>query len=386
MLKYCLISLLVVSAAFAVSTDKITGSGITGAPSMDLTRAEECIFDQGVSSPGNGAWGSMWYQGMAQDMKVADNFSIDSSYDGYQLTSWVEWFCVWYGSLSEGSSKGYWGVIYEDGGSTPATTEPYEYGSSAGWHSDLEGGGGGLDYITDVVAADYWPWSVISGTGSPDFYLWGAYPCYKTGAAVEDAESGGWDWMFDTETVYWYAGQFYAPSTPYAGPPDGSPSLVSGGMVQAGVSGASWSNVGYPMMFQLFGDVGIPDETPPVITDMFPQDADYPSGVPTDATTGCHWTEPDENDRGIDVDASAFDLYDSNMDPVLGTLNIDDADTFDVSVEFEPDGLNEGETYTVETTAVDLAGNDTTETWEFTTGYMNIAPASLGSIKAGFAQ
>ncbi|UCE26230.1 MAG: hypothetical protein JSW52_07655 [Candidatus Coatesbacteria bacterium] len=120
---------------------------------------------------------------------------------------------------------------------------------------------------------------------------------------------------------------------------------------------------------------------------MYPQDADYESGVPVDTWAGCHWTEPEPEDTGINVGASTFNLYDGNMDEVNGTLYVDDTDIYDVIVDFEPDVyLNESETYTVETYAEDYAGNHAIETWDFTTGYVNITPESLGGIKARFAE
>jgi hypothetical protein len=75
------------------------------------------------------------------------------------------------------------------------------------------------------------------------------------------------------------------------------------------------------------------------------------------------------------------------MDEVNGFLKIDDTDLFDVAVDFEPDDLlTGGETYTVETICYDQAGNSDTEIWQFTAGYVNITPGSLGGIKARFAE
>ncbi|UCE26228.1 MAG: hypothetical protein JSW52_07645 [Candidatus Coatesbacteria bacterium] len=382
MMRYFLASLLVVSTAFAVAPDMVTGSGITiGSPSDTFTR-EEQIYMQSDGSGGNSAYGSMWYEGLGTDGKTSDNFQVDEEYETYALTSWDIWFCLWYGSWN--TTRGFWYCVADDGGSNPATYEPYEYGSNPGWHDDVEDGNGGLGYVTDVQAVDYNEWGDMEGTGSADFYLWGYYPVYKTSGWVEDAVSGGWAWAPGDE-VWWFWGQFYANPTPYGGPTDNTIDHTSGGMTQHGWTGTSWDPKGYGMMFNLYGDVQ--EEDPPVITDMYPQDGDFPSGVPVDTLAGCHWTEPEETDVGINVDNSYFDLYDGDMDLVVGILTVDDTDLFDVIVDFEPDDdLNEGETYTVETYAEDLAGNNTTETWDFTTGYMNITPSSVGVIKAGFAQ
>jgi len=155
--------------------------------------------------------------------------------------------------------------------------------------------------------------------------------------------------------------------------------------------GSYWTNGGwsvYELFYELYGIVP-PDEEPPTITDTYPQDADWPSGVPpTENTAGCHWRDGDpETNKGIDVEASSFDVYDSAMDPVLGTLAIDDADLYDVIVDFAADDpWTEGSTYTVETDTFDLAGNSATDAWTFDVGYTNIANKSFGAIKAGFAQ
>jgi hypothetical protein len=139
-------------------------------------------------------------------------------------------------------------------------------------------------------------------------------------------------------------------------------------------------------IYDWFGG-GVPDEEDPIITDMYPQDADWPSGIPpTENVAGCHWQDgdPDEN-SGIDTDESTFEVFDSGDNPVSGELTIDDADEYDVIVDFEADELwLEGETYTVETTAFDNAGNSADETWDFTTGYTNIVEKSFGAIKADF--
>jgi hypothetical protein len=155
-----------------------------------------------------------------------------------------------------------------------------------------------------------------------------------------------------------------------------------------------WTHSSWPPYYELFyelhGWTGPPDEEAPTVTDMYPLDEDFPSGVPpNENTAGCHWQDGDpDTNRGIDVDASYFEVYDAGMDLVTGMLDIDDSDLWDVVVDFEGDDpWEEGATYTVETETYDLAGNGpVTEEWSFTTGYVNIAPASLGIIKVGFTE
>jgi hypothetical protein len=129
---------------------------------------------------------------------------------------------------------------------------------------------------------------------------------------------------------------------------------------------------------------GTSDDEDPTVTDTYPHDADYPSGVPADTFVGYHIQD---DASGADP-TSPFELVDSNSDIVTGVLDYDDSDPLDVIFDFEPnDDLIEGETYTVTVEAYDLAGNGPVEeTWDFTTGFTNIAPASLGMIKAGFTE
>ena len=132
-----------------------------------------------------------------------------------------------------------------------------------------------------------------------------------------------------------------------------------------------------------------PDEEDPTVTDTYPHDDDYPSGVPPEENVaGCHWRDGDpEDNSGIDVGVSSFDVYDANMDPVIGAATIDDTDEYDVVVDFQADDLwEDGAMYTVETTAYDNAGNSASDEWTFTTGYTNIVEKSFGAIKVDFAQ
>lgn len=129
---------------------------------------------------------------------------------------------------------------------------------------------------------------------------------------------------------------------------------------------------------------GVTDDVDPTVTDTYPHDADYPSGVPVDTFVGYHIQD---DSSGADP-TSPFALVDSDSDLVTGILDYDDSDPLDVIFDFEPDDdLIEGETYTATVEAYDMAGNGPVEeTWDFTTGFTNIAPASLGAIKAGFTK
>lgn len=130
-----------------------------------------------------------------------------------------------------------------------------------------------------------------------------------------------------------------------------------------------------------------PDETVPEVTEMQPQDADYPEGVPIDTTVGFHVTD---NYSGCDTDATECTLSGPGDEVVWGDVDIDDSDILDVEFEYTPeDELEEGETYTVEVTTYDNAGNGPAEaSWDFTTGCTstNILPESVGGIKARFAR
>jgi hypothetical protein len=137
-------------------------------------------------------------------------------------------------------------------------------------------------------------------------------------------------------------------------------------------------------------DIGIfPDQENPYINYTYPHDVDWPSGVPpTENTAGCHWNggDPDTNSF-INVDESTFEVRDSGGNAVSGNLNIDDTDSYDVIVDFQADEpWLGGETYTVETTTYDMAGNSATAIWDFTTGYLNINTSSFGAIKALYAE
>jgi|GEM_PF-1749788 len=134
---------------------------------------------------------------------------------------------------------------------------------------------------------------------------------------------------------------------------------------------------------------GETDDDPPDITDTYPREEDWPCGVPPgEDTAGCRWQDGDPEDNfGVDVNASTFDVLDCDGIYVAGDLNIDDSDIFDVIVVFEVEGVwEEDENYAVETVCYDLAGNSTSEFWIFSTGYTNVVEESLGAIKARFAR
>ncbi|UCE26234.1 MAG: hypothetical protein JSW52_07675 [Candidatus Coatesbacteria bacterium] len=320
----------------------------------------------------DGVGGGYLAYSSTSDEKVADNFQVDTP--GYELTEWETYLCYLYGSPNY--LKGAWVIIYGDGGTEPATTEPYEYGSNPGWHDDVEGGNGGLGYVTGTVAVDYWDYNDLTET--IDWYLWGYYPVYLLSARIEDAVTEGWTWVIPDE-VFWFACQRYFTGSVF-GPPDCADNLSPDWMI----GGGPWTDAGPGgLPLRLYG-VPCDDDEDPYITDTYPHDEDYPSGVPVDTWIGCHMGDADS---GIRMDASTFDFYDENMDPVNGMLHVDDSDPTDIIIDFEPDeDLNEGETYTVEIYCEDMVGNSASEYWQFTTGYVNITPESLGGIKARYAE
>jgi hypothetical protein len=243
----------------------------------------------------------------------------------------------------------------------------------------------------DAPPADFFSEEVPSGdvtweaTGD---YLYG-YPIIKCTVPISDCELTGGDyywlgfqnttgpntfwWSFDYGTYggpYWQQTYFY--------------------YISYWTQGSTVFGSQYDSFYELWGTTGPPDEEDPTVTDMYPQDDDFPSGVPpADNTAGCHWRDGDpDTNKGIDVENSEFTVYDPDDEVVAGMLDIDDSDLWDVIVDFEADDpWEEGVTYTVETETYDLAGNGpVTEEWSFTTGYVNVAPASLGVIKAGFAE
>jgi hypothetical protein len=242
----------------------------------------------------------------------------------------------------------------------------------------------------DAPPADFFNEEVPSGditweaTGD---YLYG-YPIIKCTVPISDCGLIGGDyywlgfqttsgpntfwWVFDYGTYggpYWQENYFY---------------YISYWTPGQYVFGSKYDN-----FYELWGSTGPPDEEDPTVTDMYPLDDDFPSGVPpADNTAGCHWRDGDpDTNKGIDVENSVFTVYDPDDEVVAGMLDIDDSDLWDVIVDFEADDpWEEGAIYMVETETYDLAGNSANETWYFTTGYTNVAPASLGVIKAGFAE
>ena len=220
-------------------------------------------------------------------------------------------------------------------------------------------------------------------------------PRYESSPYVPDYYSS-WDEHEVPEPVNFNGGavSWVVFLVPY---PDGHP--VSDG---DGNSGHSWiSNDGetWELMEEEGGvdwHIGVyaepgteSDYEPPYITDMYPLDDDWPSGVPpTEDTAGCHWQDGDPAyNVGIDVGTLIFEVRDHNGNIQAGELDIDDSDLFDVIVVFDVQGLwGEGENYAVETECYDLAGNSSSAFWIFSTGYVNVVEESFGAIKAGFAQ
>jgi hypothetical protein len=134
--------------------------------------------------------------------------------------------------------------------------------------------------------------------------------------------------------------------------------------------------------FELHGT--LTDHDDPDITQTYPHDSDFPSGVPVDTDVTFHVTD---DVSGCDTDETTCTV-EENGSPLPGDLTFDDSDPLDVAFTWEPDEYyTEGTSIDVEVVTYDLAGNGpVTEEWSFTTGYVNIMPKSLGGIKAGFAE
>jgi hypothetical protein len=236
------------------------------------------------------------------------------------------------------------------------------------------------DFFNEEVSFGVITWEVTVD------YLFG-YPIVKATVPISDCElsDGDYYWLgFQNTTggnTFWWAFDHGTMGGPYW---EGTYFYY----VSYWTDGSSVFGSSYDEFYELWGTIGPPDEEDPTVTDMYPVDGDYPSGVPPNKNTaGCHWQDGDpDTNKGIDVEASTFDIYDPDMGLVLGTLVIDDADLWDVIVDFEAeDPFEEGATYTVETETYDLAGNGpVTETWTFDVGYTNVVERSFGAIKANF--
>jgi len=122
----------------------------------------------------------------------------------------------------------------------------------------------------------------------------------------------------------------------------------------------------------------------PEITETYPHDSDFTSGVPVDMDVTFHVTD---DVSGCDTDETTCTVEETG-DPIPGDLTFDDSDPLDVAFTWErEEDYTEGASIDVEVVTYDLAGNGpVTEEWNFTTGYVNITPKSLGVIKAGFAE
>lgn len=353
MIKYGVLVLMMASCAFAANptTDSGYGSGIVYNP--DDSR--DVLFDQELAQHDN--TGTSEYIA-AYDLRsiIVDDFEITMGRQTIEnVDIWVGWW-TYMGTAQTISVR-----IYEDDGGVP-TGDPeggwlWEYPATS---SDWENSTVGTDlelYEVDIPSGDepsvdadtlYWFGFQVEHTYPP-----------QAGAGMHN-------------TIVW-GEQTYFASVYF-----GYPNWVTGSTI----FGSSTSSG-----FILYGTT-IVDETDPTITDTYPSDDDYPSGVPpTDNTAGCHWQDGDpEENSGIDVGSSVFEVY-LGSDLVGGDLTIDDADLFDVVVDFEADDpWGDGQTFTVETEAFDNAGNSADESWDFTTGYTNITTTSMGVIKAGFAE
>jgi hypothetical protein len=148
----------------------------------------------------------------------------------------------------------------------------------------------------------------------------------------------------------------------------------------------AWIAGGYcyfrDQFFELHGS--LTDHVDPDITQTFPHDSDFPSGVPVDTNVTFHVID---DVTGCDTGETTCTV-EENGDPVTGDLTFDDSDPLDVAFTWEADDdYTEGASIDVEVETYDLAGNGpVTEEWTFTTGYVNVTPESLGVIKARFIE
>lgn len=354
MFKYGVLLLAVASCAFATNptVESDYGSGTVYNPES----SRDVLFDQELTQHDNTITSEYI---AAYDLRSigVDDFDISSGRQTIQnVDIWVGWWSTM-GTAQNISIR-----IYDDSGGAP-TGDPesgwvWEYSAtSSDWENSTVGTNLEL-YEVDIPTGDE-PEVDADTTYWFGFQVEHTYPP-QAGEGVHNAVDYG-------EQLYFASAYF------------GYPNWVTGQTI----FGNQCTNG-----FILYGTM-VADETDPTITDMYPMDEDWPSGIPPEENmAGCHWQDgdPDEN-SGIDVGTSIFEVYDSGDNLVDGELTIDDADLYDVAVDFEADDpWLEGETYTVETTAYDMAGNSTDESWDFTTGYTNITTTSWGSIKAGFAE
>ncbi len=320
------------------------------------------------------AFGFLPFNEPIENVGIPDAFRSDGTYNFYYYGE-----PTWYWTYPSGS---YTGVNFDPADNYGDTTsDPYfvTYVDSL-WNSDT------VDsyQITLYICAD--------DGGLPDF----DNPLYESDPYEPDYYSD-WDEHGISPPVEFNSGEICW--VVFSVPPEVGHPISDGD----GNSGHSWiSSDGYDWelmeaqggvdwCIEVYAEPGeAPDDSePPTITDTYPIDDDWPSGVPpTEDTAGCHWQDGDPAENlGIDVTASTFDVRDGDGIYVTGEWDIDDSDLFDVIVVFDVDGIwEEGENYAVETECYDLAGNSTSEFWIFSTGYTNIVEESFGTIKAGFAQ
>ena len=360
MLKYFLIgvSVLAVAASGAALTNlgTVDDPGVSEAGSVLLYssagRADEIWFDQSFDDGAGDAY-------LTNGLSILGSASYSSA-DDFEPEDDV--------TVEE--------VVYFISGQGMNIRVDFYEGSSSG-----PGDAPPADFFNEEVSSGDIDWE---NTG---YIYFGIYLCIKATVPISGVDldagekywvgaqttSGGntfW-WCFNYGTFggpYWDEEYFY--------------------YVSSWTPGSSQFLQAYDHYYELWGSSGPPDEDPPIITETYPMNEDYPSGIPPDENfAGCHWVEEDPEGKGIDVDVSTFDVYDGSMDLVMGELTIDDGDLYDVIVDFEAeDPWEEGAMYTVETETFDGAGNSATELWTFDTGYTTITDSSFGAIKAGFAQ
>ncbi len=260
---------------------------------------------------------------------------------------------------------------------------------------------------------DYWTlemvrvWLINSGTGDMLVEVFGdagAIPDEDNLLYAETVSEGDYTWTDTGDWVVWPVYEVEIPITGFDISP-GTMYWLSLQLQHEGSARIFWCATDYQtewwdfyayyfdgmwesghhavdQVFELHGS--LPDDVDPEVTETYPHDEDFPSGVPVDTIVTFHVTD---DVSGCDVEETTISV-EQGGDQLLGIVTFDDSDPLDVAFTWEPDDYyaeGTGVDVTVET--YDLAGNGpVTEEWSFTTGYTNVAPASVGVIKAGFIE
>ncbi len=155
------------------------------------------------------------------------------------------------------------------------------------------------------------------------------------------------------------------------------------------------SNTGYDAFFAVNGFAGEPDETPPFVEGMDPDDGEV--DVPVDSTIVFHCVD---EQSPVDLDTIDFAAEDTSLTGgralgtgspnrvIAGALDLDDADPLDVVCTFTPtDEFYEDDTITCTVAAglADTKDNEMEEdfVWSFDIYGETVEETTWGAIKAG---